>query len=408
MPAMGTWASKAALNQEDDLSYEDLLAAIQNISRSALHGSPLTNHGKTKVGELRRFQRQHQGGCDGASGKKDVVTGVYASCSYARAACAMLQLRDELRLGGNDLEEPILQSLALILHEWAVNRGDLDDAMALQTMLDSYLHPRLQNRDQLYADIRMQKYLYSCRSQNWERAREIGTSLIKYCEKKGLLKNQAQILIRMTIAELEADRKQTTTALPPLLEALAMCEKWEMHGLHAVAMSILAQIFLRLQNPKRAIAIINSILPTLTQREHVWFQAEAYLTLSKAHLKFNANVSSTRSAKEKKSSKIGMNATSDKRRLKDVLHGLDKSMHLFEECHDRHRLREVYFLKAQIHSMLSNTKKRDLMAEKYVKLGSISRCNTTNTNDDVPFRRTILDSLSNHLAIQVLIGRSIY
>merc|ERR1711935_56064 len=99
--------------------------------------------------------------------------------------------------------------------------------MALQSMLDSYLHPGLQDRDQLYADIRMQKYPYYCRTQNWERAREIGTPLTKYCKDKGLLKNLAIILIRMATSELEADRKQFTSALSPLLEALAVCEKWE-------------------------------------------------------------------------------------------------------------------------------------------------------------------------------------
>jgi tetratricopeptide (TPR) repeat protein len=418
MPTMGKWASKAALNQEDKLSYEDLLAAIQNISRCALHGSPPTIRKNIGIGrERRRREKQQQDGCDAPSVEKKIGTDIHPSCSYARAVSAMLQLRIELRLEGNDLEEPILHSLALIFHEWAINRGDLDDAMALQTMLDSYLHPGLQNIDQLYADIRMQKYLYYCRIQNWERAREIGTSLVKYCKNKGLLNNQARILIQMAITELEADRKQSTTALSPLLEALALCEKWEMHGLHAVAMSILAQIFLRLQNPKRAIAIIDATLPTLIQREHVWFQAEAYLTLSKAHLKFNANSVANNFTTKRTSSDIRVNAAStttripatDKRRFHNALHGLNKSMHLFEECHDRHRLREVCYLQAQIHSLLSDAKKRDIMSEKYVKLGSARRCSMVNTDHDFSAcRLSLLDALSNPLAIQVLVGRPIY
>jgi len=415
MPAMSKWASKAALNQEDELSYEDLLAAIQNISRCALHGSPPTIRKYMGIG--RQQQQQQQGGYGGATIKTKIGTDYHPSCSYARAVSAMLQLRIELRLERNDLEEPILHSLALIFHEWAVNRGDLDDAMALQTMLDSCLHPGLQNRDQLYADIRMQKYLYYCRTQNWERAREIGTSLVKYSKQKGLLNNQARILIQMAITELEADRKQSTEALSPLLEALAMCEKWEIHGLHAVAMSILAQIFLRLQNPKRAIAIIDATLPTLIQREHIWFQAEAYLTLAKAHLKFIANSTAPSSITKKTSSKAGVNATStmtqtpdaDKRRFQHALHGLNKCMHLFEECHDRHRLREVYYLQAQIQSLLSNTEKRDAMSEKYIKLGSARRFTMVNTDDGFSVcRLSLLDALSNPIAIQILVGRSIF
>ncbi len=380
MPAMGKWASKAALNQEEQLSYEDLIASIQNISRCALYGSPPSTRRRIGFGREKKTEND-----------------IRPICSYARAVSAIFQLRNELRLERNDLEEPILHSLALILHEWAVNRGDLDDAMALQTMLDSCLHPGLQNRDQLYADIRMQKYLYCYSTQDWDRAREIGTSLAKYCKDKGLLKNQARILVRMAISELEADRKQFTTALSPLLEALALCEQWEMHGLHAVAMSILAQIFQRLQNPERAIAILNAALPTLIQREHIWFQAEAYLTLSKAHLKFHSKSTATNSTSNKASSKT----PADKRRFQNALDALDKSTLLFEECHDCHRLREVYYLKAQIHSLLSNVEKRDVMAEKYVKLGGARRCGTVKTSSP-------LDALSNPLVIQVLVGRSLY
>jgi tetratricopeptide (TPR) repeat protein len=376
MPAMSEWASKTTLNQQEELSYGDILATIQNISRCALYGSPPPIKSLT-AGRQGKYQTE-----SAASNRP---------CSYAKAVSAMLQLRTELGLDGNDLEEPILHNLALIFHEWAVNRGDMDDAIALQMMLDSYLHPGLYNRDQLNADIRMQKYLYFCRAQNWEKAKETGTSLVGYCKSKGLLNNQARILIQMGIAELESGRKQCTTALSPLLEALAMCEKWEMHGLHAAAMSILAQVFYRLQNPKRAIATIEATLPTLLQRGHIWFQAQAYLTLCKSHLKYhNANSTATKT-------KTNTTRTA-KKRFHHALHALNKSMKLFEECQDRYRLREVYYLQAHIHSLLSNNDKRDAMSDRFLKVGNIKRCNVT----------TILDSLGDPLKIQLLVDRSIY
>lgn len=415
MPAMSKWASNAALNEEDELSYEDLIAAAQNISRCALFGSSPTTTKKIENGQRRR--RRLESGCDVPTVEKNTVTIINPSCCYARAVSAILQLRIELRLEGNQMEEPILHSLALIFHEWAINRGDLDDAMALQMLLDSCLRPGLQNIDQFYADIRMQKYLYNCRTRNWDRAKEIGISLLKYSKSKGLLKIEARILIQMAITELEADRKQSATALSPLLEALAVCEKWEMHDLHAVAMSILAQIFLRLQNPKRTIAIIDATLPSLIQREHIWFQAEAYLTLSKAHLKFDVCSLPPNSTMKQTSSKSGSNTNStttqpqliSKRRLQCALRGLNKCMHLFEECHDRDRLREVYYLQAQIHSLLSNAKKRNEMSEKYIKLGRARRYNMVNTDDDrLCCPLDILDALRNPLSIQVLVGRSIF
>ena len=389
MPAMSEWASKTTLNQQEELSYADILAAIQNISRCALYGSPPT---------IRTMNAGRQGKYETESAASS------RPCSYAKAVSAMLQLRTELGLDGNDLEEPILHNLALIFHEWAVNRGDLDDAIALQMMLDSYLHPGLYNRDQLNADIRMQKYLYFCRTQNWEKAKETGTSLVAYCQSKGLLNNQARILIQMGITELESDRKQCTTALSPLLEALAMCEKWEMHGLHAAAMSILAQVFYRLQNPKRAIAILEATLPTLLQRGHIWFQAQAYLTLCKSHLKYHNAKSTATKTKTNTTGNTGQmdtknsTAAAANKRFHHALHALNKSMKLFEDCQDRYRLREVYYLQAHIHSLLSNNDKRDAMSDRFLKVGNIKRCNFT----------TILDSLGDPLKIQLLVDRSIY
>jgi len=375
MPAMSEWASKTTLHQQEELSYDDILAAIQNISRCALYGSSPTTQ---------------------------TMTAPNPPCTYARAVNAMLQLRIELGLEGNELEEPILHNLALIFHEWAVNRGDLDDAIALQIILDSYIHPGLYNRDQFYADIRMQKYLYFCRTQNWEKAKDIGTLLVGYCKRKGLLNNQAGILIQMAISELESDRKQCTTALSPLLEALAICEKWEMHSLHAAAMSILAQVFYRLQSPKRAIAILEATLPTLLQRGHILFQAQAYLTLSKAYLKHNANSTIT------KTDTTGVqmntkNSSAAKKRFHRALTALNKSMKLFEECQDRYRLGEVYYLQARIHSLLSNTDKRDDMSERFLKIGNIKRCNGTTASNG-----TISDALGDPLKIRLLVDRSIY
>mmetsp|Transcript_24609 Transcript_24609/g.52426 ORF Transcript_24609/g.52426 Transcript_24609/m.52426 type:complete len:406 (+) Transcript_24609:1-1218(+) len=405
MPAMSKWASEAALNQRDELSYQDLLAAIQNISRCALHGSPPTMRGTKVFGRRQRLQEENE--CDANTvDKRSRTKDHHPSCSYARAVIAIIQLRIELGLEGNDLEEPIIHNLALIFHEWAVNRGDLDDAMALQTMLDSCVHPGLYNKDHLYADIRMQKYLYFRRTKNTERAREVGASLVKYCKSKGLLKSQARILIQMGVTELETDRGRCTSALSPLLEAIALCEKWEMHGLHAAAMSILAQVFLRLQNPKRAIAVIDATLPTLLQREHIWFQAEAYLTLTKARLRINAKSAATKPGSTADAT-VGpattrtRNSSAQKRQLHNALKGLNKSMRLFEECHDRHRLREVCYLQAQINSLLCNTKKRDAMAEKYLKLGV--------TDNNLACRvGSLLDAISNPHEIQLLVGRSIY
>lgn len=396
MPVMSEWASKVTLNRPQDLSKEDVVTAIQNVSRLALYGSP---HGIV-TDDKRSFNDE-----DRSKYRMPI-------CIYARAAGTVMQLRQELGLEGGDLEEPMLHNLALLFHEWAVNRGDLNDAKALQKSLASYLYPGLADHNQLYVDFQMQKCLFLYRMQDWVKARETTKKLLEMCKERNMFKNQARILIQMALNELESDRKQCTSALSPLLEAIVVCEKWEMHGLHAVAMSILAVIFIRLQNPKRAIAILDAVLPTLLQREHVWFQALAYLTLSKAHMKIaaimldHARCSLFNELSPILKTKPDKESTAVRKRQRQALQALNKSVELFEECQDCYGLRESLYLLAQLHSLLGHAEYCEASSERFLKvcehLGTTADVSSTGTG------ATILDALVDPVLFSGLIQRSIY
>jgi tetratricopeptide (TPR) repeat protein len=229
-------------------------------------------------------------------------------------------------------------------------------------------------------------------------ARTAANELIDFCKYHGYLSNHVRTLIYVAVMRLNSDRMQCTAAMPVLLEALAMCEKLEMHALHATGMSVLAIIFLRLQNPQRAISILEAVLPTLIQREHVWFQAEAFLTLAKSHLKV---VQSSIKGDEQQLS------SSEKRRYERALHALRQSMELFEACQDCVRLREVLFLQANIYSMLGKIDKREQCSEQFIKIGSGS-----GTGHEQQQKKkttsTILDALNDPIQLETLIDRSVY
>jgi tetratricopeptide (TPR) repeat protein len=323
-----------------------------------------------------------------------------------------MQLRQELGLEGDDLEEPILHSLTLLFHEWAVNRGDVDDARALQKALESYYYPGLADHDQLYVDIKMQKCLFHYRARNWEKAKEIAKKLVETCKAKNMVKNHARILIQMAICELESDSKQCTAALAPLLEAIAMCERWEMHGLHAAGMSILAVIFMRLQNPRRAIAILEAALPSLLQREHVLFQASAYLTLSKAHMKIAATTNRSGPLRGNGSSSTAPKVSGQplvspavRKRLHRALQALNRSVELFEQCQDCYGLRESLYLQAQLHSSLANLTEREASSERFLivcqHLGNSTDLSSTH------LRTGILNAIGDPAMLQGLVQRSI-
>jgi hypothetical protein len=173
------------------------------------------------------------------------------------------------------------------------------------------------------------------------------------------------------------------SALPPLLEALFMRERCEMHGLHAAALSVLSKVCLRLQNSKRLHAIIKATIPMLLQREHIWFQAEAFLTQAKCHLQLaNTNKSATR-----------------KKRLQAAIIGLGKSHGLFVRCQDFFRLREVLYLQARVYSRLENVVEREAVSKRFTDicehLGSRSFASSS-----------ILDALVDPYKLQRLVERS--
>jgi hypothetical protein len=362
MPALSGLSSIVAMESHQDASSADILTAIHNVSRLVLYGtsSSLFFHAKFE-----------------SSSTTDDNASI-----YSKVVSTLMNFRQNHGLEGNRFDDPFLHTIVLVLHEWAVNCGDVDGAQALGIVLESYSYPGLANYDHFVVDVGMQKCLLLCRKQDWETARTVAARLLRMCETKGLKSHRARILIQLAIMELESNPKHSISALPPLLEALSMCEKCEQHGLHAAALSVLAKVFLRLQNPKRSLAILKATIPTLLQREHIWFQAEAYLTYSKCHLQL-ANIS-TGSARRKQ--------------LQGASAGLKKTQSLFEQCQDIPRLREVYYLQARIFSQLQIVAERNSASLRFTSL-----C------DYMGRRRfsSILDVLIDPVKVQVLTGRSV-
>jgi hypothetical protein len=352
------------LNYQGHLSAGDVLTAVQNVSMLSLHGA-----------SLKLLSR------DGFEPKK-VSSG--DGCIYSHSISTLMRLQKDFGLDQNGLQGPFLQTIMLILHEWAVNRGDLEDAKALCVALDSYVHSGLSNYDQLSIDFEMQKCLRLCRERDWEGARKTAEHLLEVCKIKGLKGHRARILVQLSSIELESNSKEVMSALSPLLEVLSLCEKYEMDGLHAVALSVLAKVFLRLHNPKRALAILKAAIPTLLQREHIWFQAEAFLTLSKCHMQL-ANTQST---------------CLKHQYLRAAELKLAKSRALFEQCQDLFRLKEIFYLQAQVFSHLDKVEKREASSKCFLDVS-----NHLNKRHNTP--SSILGVISHPVKIKAVLERSI-
>jgi hypothetical protein len=407
LPNMSGLASMVALHchGNDHLMATEVLTAIQNVARGALYGSQsktnllLDDKGMSSTPALASSQERVA---------SHVGKGGASSCIYATALRHLLELKKCYNLGGVTVDDVFLHNACLVLHEWAVRRGDLEDAEALGIVLESYLHPRLANYHQTMVDFFFQKALRLARQRQWDKAREVILNLIEVCKKKGFKTHHVRLLIQLAEIQLESSPHRFIAALSPLLEALSMCERCQMDGLHATSMSILAKIFLRLRNPKRGVAILQATISSLLQQEHVWFQAEALLTLAKCHLQLVSTTSAPGAGNQK--------STHPKKtkRMRAAARELKKSQSLFQQCHDLVRLREVLYLQARVYESLGQVAERDAASRQFIQLSHYvqnKKAMTTDTYSGIAPTHThaasILDSLSDLNKLERLALRSL-
>jgi hypothetical protein len=144
-----------------------------------------------------------------------------------------------------------------------------------------------------------------------------------------------------------------------------------------------------MRQPKRAVAVLRAALPTVLQHEHVWLQAEAYLTLAKCHLQIAQDDA------------LPTRVATKHRQL--AIEELERSVHYFEQCHDAMRLCEIYYLQARTYDLLSDKPQRDASASRFV-LVSRYLASPSDTNMD---NGDVLEALRNSVTLQRFMARSL-
>jgi anaphase-promoting complex subunit 5 len=364
LPQLSGISSFVALHCHDHLVSTDVWTAIHNVARVALYGSPSKLLSPPT--------------------NKEASSSSSSSCIYATCLRTLVELREKYKLGGTNLDNMFVFNAALVLHEWAVRRGDLQDAQALGVVLESHLHPRLPNYTQVKVDIYMQKCLLLSRQGHWEKAKDLARELLDTCQEHGLQTHRVRVLIQLAWIQLESNPHKFIAALPPLLEAVSLCEQWNLDGLHATCLMLLAKVFLRLGNPKRAIAILHATLPSLLRQEHVWYQSEAYLVLAKCQLQL---------AKTEK----GKNS----KRLRAASKELQKSRDGFQTCQDTHRLRETLYLQARVADAVGDNGQRDIASGQFVQVQKYMTTQSSSTPS------AVLDSMGSPDRLEQIAVRSI-
>jgi tetratricopeptide (TPR) repeat protein len=264
-------------------------------------------------------------------------------------------------LFGLPVQGIFLNEIAILRHEWAVRRGEFRLAESLSSEMMCHLSPRMPSYGETMMDVRSQIAWRLSRQSRFAEALSLLRQLISECRNQAnAIARYGRLLLQQSWILLESNPSGFCRALEPLLECVTISDARDMNGLHAAALSLLGQVHLRMKNPVRAIAVIEAALPTLLQHEHVWWQGEACLTLSKSQL----------SRAKKHSGQIRTAGTSpvDYRYLRLAAKGLERSEALFRLCEDCLRLRETYYLQARVFDSLNRVGSRNAAAENFVTM----------------------------------------
>ena len=240
---------------------------------------------------------------------------------------------------------------ALVLHEWAVRIGNLQDARVLLCFLQSYINPRMPNYLQARIQVDSQHALQLSRQGQFDKAKMVLKQLLEICKNENLSIERATILLQLATSELDASPQVFTGAMKPLLECLELTEKLSIDSLNATTLSLLAQIQLRLNQPRKALPMLKAAMPSLRQQGHVWHFAEAHLTVAKCHL-----VLAKEEARREASHKT-------------AIQSLEQASNFFSECQDFQRLKEIYYLQARVYDLLpGEVVKRDEASKRFLDL----------------------------------------
>ena len=309
-------SSLVSLRCHQNMSSEDSRSAIQNVSRYALFGSQ----------NLRTSQVDFS-----RDGKTDHESSSAPPAVYGKSLHSLLDLGDNF-----ELSDEVGRQIHLVLHEWAVRRGDFQDAMGFMRLMLSNLKPSESKAIMPLRQMTLQQAAMHSENGDFGKARTILRDSLISCKETGSAADEGQILLQRAILHLQSTREYSMNAIAPIIDCLSLCETVQLDGTKGPALAVLGHMLLGMSEAELAISILRAALPVLVQNDHVWFQGQAFLTMAKAYLRL---------AKEP-----GTSEPSSERKLKLAFKYLARAESILLSCQDAKGLREIYYIQARLHS----------------------------------------------------------
>ena len=260
--------------------------------------------------------------------------------------------------------EWILTASAFV-HEWSVRSYDISVARNLQSLIANHVAFPFNSLPPVETSLLLltkSTHLF-LQQEDYERAKMTAHQACWLSSRHELFFHQGWHLLQLALIDLEASTSSPSnfeSSLSPLLECLHLSEQYVMDPLRAASLSSLSRVFLCMGRVCKARALLNAAFPLLMQHGHVWFQAEACLTLAKCNL---AEISSEETG-----------ASAATKLWQNALVQLEKAASLFEKIDDVHRLKQVYYLQARVYQLLpSDHKKRDEAAKNFFRFNKMKQ-----------------------------------
>jgi len=268
-------------------------------------------------------------------------------------------------------------SVLCLMNECSIRRFDLHAAISLNSLVYSF--SPLASQDGILSTIEAmgQHSLLLCRKRNWDAAKHLILNRIcPLCERNGFRAHRARFLLQAALIELESKTDDPVCALHLILECFVLCAGQSMDSMHATALSLLARLHLKLNNRGRAKAVLKAAMPTVLQHGHVCFHGEAWLTMAKCSLgdakdsgSYSRRPIPTSNPNGRRARVYNNKNRRKLRLLKASLLELNKAEIAFVRVQDVVRLREVFYLQAQIcNSMKGRQSKRNEAARKFQEM----------------------------------------
>lgn len=274
-------------------------------------------------------------------------------------ACALETLWSlQNRVSGLCVSDILLES-SRIMHDWAVRRGDFQDAEILGDSLEDASCPSVDRR----FNTQLQKAFRMSRQENWDGALEILKSMIQECRDSRLVRLKAKCLLELVDVQINRiageghthHSPEVSICLPYLMECLHEAERLGMPGVYACALVSWArvQVAWRKRVPE-ALKTVRSALPGLVRYSPLDYQARAHFVMGDCYVLLSQSPSkSSGDAKDYRNMALAQ---------------FEKSAQLYSRCHDSAMLVHVYYQQARTADVCGDLNARDVASKRFVDL----------------------------------------